>query len=461
LDKVSVFGLGRLGLVIAVSFAKHGYEVTGIDVDSGLVESLSRGEATFYEPNLAEYVKFALETKKFTITRDHTTNSHSDLAYIAVGTPTRIDDSIDLTYVEEASRMIGRSLRDARQYQLVIVKSTVLPGTARNVVKPILENESGKVVGKDFSLCSNPEFLREGNAIHDTEFPDRIIIGSDDASAMDRLEKFCRSFHGDRLPPIVKTSFENAELTKYANNAFLATKVSFINSIASIAERTPHADVKAVAKGIGFDERIGPEFLNAGFGWGGSCFPKDLAALLSFGRQLGREPELINAVVATNKKQAEKATDFARQALGSLEKKRIAVLGLAFKPETDDLRGAVSILVINNLLNSGAAVTVWDPLAIKQARRILGNSVRYATDALDCLEEAECCILVTEWPEFKNLKPRTFVEKMHKPTLIDGRRIYDPDEFRRAGIRLHAIGLGPEAEHNSCHLSDSNMQGNR
>jgi UDPglucose 6-dehydrogenase len=429
---------------MAVSLAKHGYEVTGIDVDSELVRKLTRGEAPFYEPNLTEYLNLALRSKRFSATQDHSISSQSDLVYIVVGTPSRTDGSIDLSHIEEVATLIGRSLRAARRYQLVIVKSTVLPGTARNVVRPILERESGKVAGKDFSVCSNPEFLREGNAIDDAEYPDRIIIGSDDDLAIEKLENVYRIFHGDRFPPIIKTSFENAELIKYANNAFLATKVSFINSIANIAERIPHADVKSVAKGIGMDERIGSKFLNAGLGWGGSCFPKDLAALLNFGRNLQSDTGLIDQVVATNKKQAETAVKFAEQALGSLRGKQIAVLGLAFKPETDDLRNAVSIAVVNNLLTTGAIVTVWDPRAIEPAQQIFGDSVRYATNALDCLEQADCCILVTEWPEFKNLKPASFSEKMRQPVLVDGRRIYDPVEFRKAGIRLYAIGLGPE-----------------
>jgi UDPglucose 6-dehydrogenase len=429
---------------MAVCLAKHGYEVTGIDPDATLVEKLTRGETPFYEPNLAGYLDAAIQSKKFVATRDYKMNSHSDLTYITVGTPNRANGSIDLGYVKEASRMIGRSLRDTRQDQLIVVKSTVLPGTARSIVKPTIENESGKVPGKDFSVCSNPEFLLEGNAIHDTEFPDRIIIGSDQPSAMDRLENIYRNFHGDNLPTVIKTSFENAELTKYANNAFLATKVSFINSIANIAERTPHADVKVVAQGIGLDERIGPKFLNAGLGWGGSCFPKDLAALLNFGQRVGSDLELINAVMATNRKQAEKAAHLAKQALGQLEGKRIAVLGLAFKPDTDDLRDAVSIPVINSLLKNGAEVTVWDPRAMAEARRIFGDKIRYATDALNCLDQADCCILVTEWPEFKNLNPNTFKERLHQPVLIDGRKLYDQNEFRTAGIRFQAIGLGPE-----------------
>ncbi len=429
---------------MAVCLAKRGYKVVGIDSDRNILDRLAKAEAPFYEPNLEDYLVAAVKNGSFTVPRDPSMNMQSDIAYIAVGTPSMPDGGIDLSHVEEAAKMIGQSLRSAHQHQLVVIKSTVSPGTARNIVKPTLERESRKRSGVDFSVCSNPEFLREGNAIHDTEFPDRIIIGSDDSASAERLENFYMEFHRQELPPIVRTTFENAELIKYANNAFLATKISFINCIANIVERIPHADVKAVAAGIGLDERIGSKFLNAGLGWGGSCFPKDLAALLSLSRKLGYEADLVEATIGTNRKQAQKAVNFAKQCLGSLAAKEIAVLGLAFKPGTDDMRDAVSIPIINSFLKEGAKVTVWDPEAMGGARRVFGNRVGYAAGASECLELADCCILVTEWEEFKNLRPEIFQEKMRQPIVIDGRRVYDPNEFRKAGISLRAIGLGPE-----------------
>jgi UDPglucose 6-dehydrogenase len=443
LERITVFGLGRVGLIMAVCLAKRGYEVLGFDVDSNLVERLQDGETPFYEPNLSEYLAAALQKNRFTATTDPSINSRSDLAYISVGTPSLADGTIDLSYVEEAAKTIGRTLRDSRQHQLVVVKSTVTPGTARNLIKPAVERESKRSAGTDFAVCSNPEFLREGNAIHDTEFPDRIVIGSDDPAAIEKLENIYRQFHGAQFPPIIRTTFENAELTKYTNNAFLATKVSFINCIAGIAERIPHADIKAVAEGIGLDERIGSKFLNAGLGWGGSCFPKDLSALVSLSKKIGYDAELIAATVSTNRKQPRKAVELAKKALGSLAEKQIAVLGLSFKPETDDMRDAVSIPIINGLLTEGARVTVWDPEAMVEARRIFGDRIRYATGALECLEQADCCILATEWAQFKKLRPKTFLEEMRHPVVIDGRRLYDPSEFKNAGIGFHAIGLGP------------------
>jgi UDPglucose 6-dehydrogenase len=306
-----------------------------------------------------------------------------------------------------------------------------------------LERESGKTAGTGFGLCSNPEFLREGNAIHDAELPDRIVIGGEGIDAISKLEEFYEDFHGEPMPPVLRTTHENAELIKYANNAFLAMKVSFINTIANITQRTPNADVGAIATGIGLDERIGPRFLNAGLGWGGSCFPKDLKALIRFSKTLGYAPELIEAVVATNEKQKQRAVELAKQALGSLKEKRIAILGLAFKPETDDMREAVSVSIIKDMLAEGATVVVYDPAAMQTARVTLAETVSYASDPVECITQADCCIIVTEWDEFRTIPPNTFLERMRRPIVIDGRRIYDADKFSRAEIEFSAIGLGP------------------
>jgi UDPglucose 6-dehydrogenase len=339
--------------------------------------------------------------------------------------------------------MIGRALRRTDIQQLVVIKSTVTPGTARGIVKPILERQSSKKAGHSFRLCSNPEFLREGKAIHDTEFPDRIVIGSDDPEAIKRLESVYREFHNQILPPTIKTSHENAELIKYANNAFLATKVSFANCIANIAERIPFADVKEIASGIGLDRRIGAEFLNAGLGWGGSCFPKDVDALLALGKKLHYNPRIVEAAKRTNRHQWRKAIELAKRTYGPLNGSTVAVLGLSFKPNTDDMRAAVSIPIIRELLAEGASVVAYDPAAMKNARAIIGGDVTYAKDSISCIEHADCCILVTEWEEFGEIPPQTFLNKMRKAVVIDGRRVYDADRFWRAGVRLSGVGLGP------------------
>jgi UDPglucose 6-dehydrogenase len=442
-DSISVFGLGPVGLVTAVCFAMRGHGVIGIDLDRDRLEKIQRGEAPFFEPKLAEYVKASVASGKLSVTDDASANAQSSLAYITVGTPSNEDGSTDLTYVRNAAIAIGRSLRDSERYQLIVIKSTVTPGTARNIIKPLIERESGKTAGAGFGLCSNPEFLREGNAIHDTESPDRIVIGSEDPEAAMRLESFYKEFHGKSMPPVVRTTYESAELIKYANNAFLASKVSFINTIANIAERIPNADVQMIARGIGLDERIGSRFLNAGLGWGGSCLPKDLKALVRFSKTVNYSPELIEAVIATNENQKVRAVQLAKEALGSLRGKRIAILGLAFKPETDDVREAVSIPVIRGLLAEGAKVIAYDPAAMRNAHAVFEDRITYAQDQADCVTQADCCIIVTEWDEFRAITPETFLRLMRQPIVIDGRRIYDPDKFIGAGINFSAIGLGP------------------
>jgi len=445
LDRISIIGLGPVGLVTAVCVARKGYNVVGIDLDDERLKQIRNAEPPFFEPHLAEYLKDVVGNGRLLVTRDPNSSAECDLTFITVGTPSNSDGSIDLTYVAHAATMIGRSLRQTHCNQLVVVKSTVAPGTARNIVKPALEGESGKTAGKDFGLCSNPEFLQEGNAVHDTEFPDRIVIGSDDPGAIKRLEELYNEMYGQEMPPTIRTTYENAELIKYANNAFLATKVSFINCIAGIAERVPHADVRTVAAGIGLDRRIGAQFLNAGLGWGGSCFPKDLDALVAFSRALGHSPELVEAVIVTNRRQSEKGVQLAKQALTSLCGRTVALLGLAFKPNTDDMRKAVSIPIVEKLLSEGATVVAYDPAAMPNAREIFRDRIKYARNPIECLHEADCCMIVTEWNEFKTILPSTFVEQMRSPIVIDGRRIYDVDEFARTGVRLLAVGLGPRA----------------
>jgi nucleotide sugar dehydrogenase len=442
LTRISVFGLGHVGLVTAACFAKKGHEVVGIDPDVARLGQIGKDEVPFFEPKLADYLKEATGKGMLRLSADASANTGSDVAYIAVGTPSNQEAAIDLTYVRKAAADIGRSLRLAKHQQLVVVKSTVTPGTARRVVKPAIEKESGRKCGEGFWLCSNPEFLREGHAIEDTERPDRIVIGSDHTDAIDSLSNFYVDFHERGPPPIIKTSHENAELIKYASNAFLATKISFINTIANIAERIQNADVTTIAKGMGLDARIAPRFLDAGLGYGGSCFPKDVSALVATCCEFGYTPQLLEATMEVNRTQPLKAVEFAKQNLGSLVNKSIAVLGLAFKPHTDDMRDAVSIPIINTLLQDGAQVFVCDPAATENARQIFGARIHYSTDARDALAGAELAIIVTEWDEFKRIRPEEFRSLMKTPRVFDGRRIYNPKEMIQAGIIYDAIGLG-------------------
>lgn len=428
----------------AVCLAKRGFQVIGIDPDLKKLELIRNSQAPFFEPGLDEYLREVVKSQTLTVTDDPSESQQSDMIYIAVGTPSGKGGAIDLTQIKNAAKVIGHGIRASKLHQVVVIKSTVIPGTARNVVRPIIERGSGKKFGQDFGLVSNPEFLREGKAVEDTEAPDRIVMGSDDVDAMNRLETLYKEFHGANFPPVIRTSHENAELIKYASNSMLATKISFINTVATIAEKIPNTDITTIAKGVGLDQRIGPRFLDAGLGYGGSCFPKDVEALIQLSKELNYEPQLVKATSEVNRKQATKAVAFTKTSLRSIRGKRIAILGLSFKPDTDDMREAVSIRIIRGLLREGARIVAYDPAAIPVAKEILGERIKYAQNAKDCLTDADLAIIVTEWDEFRKLTPNDFLSIMKTPWVFDGRRVYDPEQMRSAGIRFAAIGLGPQ-----------------
>jgi len=441
--RISVMGIGYVGLCTAVGFASNGYKVVASTHDAEKAAKINKGIPPFFEPNLQELLKKTIRDGylKCLLKKPDEAVLNTDVTFNTVGTPSKPDGSIDLRHIEKSSHEIGEALHEKDTYHVVVVKSTVVPGTTQQTVKPILEKESRKHCGPAFGLCMNPEFLREGSALDDTFNPDRIVIGEYDKKSGDTLESLFKDFYGAKTPATLRTNLSTAELIKYANNALLATKVSFINTIANICEKTSGADVAVVAKGIGFDKRIGPLFLNAGLGYGGSCFPKDVKALIAYSKSLGYRPELLEAVEDVNETQPYKAVQLCKDFLGDLKGKRISILGLAFKPNTDDMREARSIPIINQLLKEGSYITVYDPEAIPIAKTIFQNKVEYASSAIQCLKNADCCILVTEWDEFKRLKPEDFTQNMRHPILIDGRRIYDPEKFSPK-LRFAAIGLG-------------------
>ena len=441
--KISIIGTGYVGLCTAVGFASKGYSVIASDVDAAKIEKINSGVPTFYEPGLQEKLSESLAkgNLKGVVGQINRIISETDLTFVAVGTPSRPDGSIDLQYIESAASDIGKALRQKENYHVTIIKSTVVPGTTQNVVKPALESESKKTCGVDFGLCVNPEFLRQGSAFLDTVNADRVVVGSFDKQSGDNVEVLYKDFYSGNVPPIIRTTLSTAELIKYASNAMLATKISFINTIANICEKISGADVKVVAYAMGLDRRIGPLFLDAGLGYGGSCFPKDVKALIACSKTFGFIPELLESTENVNKKQPLKAVEFCRKQVGNLKGKRIAILGLAFKPDTDDMREARVIPIINKLLLEGAKVTAYDPVAIPISKAIFKNQIQYASSLVDCLRQADCCILVTEWPEFKKLTPKDFIENMRQAVLIDGRRLYDPKVFRKK-MKYVAIGLG-------------------
>ena len=438
---ISVIGVGYVGLCTAVGFASQGYCVLASDVDEEKIFKINRGFPPFHEPGLAEKLSASVKKGKLKGIVNQTTKvvKESSLTFISVGTPSKPDGSIDLRYVESAAHDIGKALKNKEDFHVVTVKSTVIPGTTSNVVLPILEKESMKKCGKDFGLCMNPEFLRQGSAFQDTINTDRIVIGSQDKLSGDVLEELYRDFYSKQIPPIIRTTLSTAELIKYASNAMLATKISFINTIANICEQIPEADVKVVSTAMGLDKRIGPLFLNAGLGYGGSCFPKDVKALIACAKTFDYDPDLLNSVEKVNQNQPLRAIEFCKRELGTLREKKIAILGLAFKPETDDMREARVIPIINQLIKEGAIVTAYDPVATEIAKTIFEDKIIYAQSSAECLKNADACILVTEWPEFKKLKQQDFIKLMKQPIIIDGRRIFNPEDFRET--RFTAIGL--------------------
>jgi UDPglucose 6-dehydrogenase len=442
--KISVIGVGYVGLCTAVGFASRGFSVTASDAIAEKAQKISRGTAPFHEPGLDELLKKSIQDGTLRALSNQTKQAifDSDLTFIAVGTPSLSDGSIDLKYIEAAAREIGEALKQKTNYHVVIVKSTVVPGTTQGIVLSTLEAVSGKKAGVHFGLCMNPEFLRQGNVFEDLFHPDRIVIGSQDQKAGDQLAALYEAFYGKDLPTVIRTSLATAELIKYASNSFLATKISFINTMANLCEKIPGADVKVVASAMGMDKRIGGLFLNAGLGYGGSCFPKDIKALIAAAKALGYPLELLEEVENVNHTQPLKAVTLCKELLNApLEGKTVALLGLAFKADTDDMREARVIPIVEQLLKEGANVKAYDPVAMEVARGIFGDKITYAKSTVECLKDADCAVLVTEWEEFRKLKPEDFTAYMKSAVLVDGRRIYDHKVFGEKML-FRAIGYG-------------------
>ena len=441
---VSILGTGFIGLCSAACFAEKDIQVLASTHNEKKAKMINEGKAPFYEADLQEImdnikankpellqclldpVKAILET---------------DISMITQGTPMREDKSIDLGYIESTAREIGEALKQ-KEYHLVVVRSTVVPGTTRNLVGKIITEVSGKVPGKDFGLCMQPEFLAEGRSIEDTLRPDRIVIGEIDEKSGAMLQEFYEYFYGDHLQncPVLRMNLESAELVKYGNNCLLSTKISYANEFANFAELVPNVDVGQVMKGVGLDYRLNSRFLNAGVGFGGSCFHKDVNAIKAWSKSKGYTSRLLEAVLGINDDQAIHIVDMAEQLAGKLAGKKVTVLGLAFKPGTDDMREAASIRVVNELRKRGITDIIgYDPKANKTAEMEMGDIIKYTESIEEALKDSECAILITEWDEFKALTPDDFKKQMKAPNLVDGRRIFDYDEFNRA-LPFRAIG---------------------
>ncbi|QDA30613.1 UDP-glucose/GDP-mannose dehydrogenase family protein [Thermococcus indicus] len=416
--KISVIGSGYVGLVTGTGFVKLGNEVIFVDVDERKVEMINNAQPPIYEEGLEELMK---QFKgKYHATKDYRKAIlNSDVTFICVGTPSREDGSIDLTYVKQVAKELGKALREKKNYHVVVVKSTVLPGTTEEIVKPILENYSDKKAFQDFGLAMNPEFLREGIALSDFLNPDRIVIGVQDERAKRVLEELYAPINAPKLFTDIKT----AEMIKYASNAFLATKISFANEIGNICKKLG-IDSWKVFEGVGLDHRISPHFFRTGIGWGGSCFPKDTRALIRKAEELGEEPLILKAVVEVNERQPLKLIELLKKHIPELKGKTIGVLGLAFKPDTDDVRETRAHVVVKKLLEEEARVIAYDPQAMENFKRFypdVGENIEYASSGEEVLNRSDAVLIVTEWSEFEELD---YSGKI----VIDGRRVRKAEE---------------------------------
>ena len=442
--KISIFGLGYVGLSHAVAYALKGVKVIGFDIDEKKLEFIKKGISPIKELGVVENLENLIKDGILKITEDYKNAVLStDITFISVNTPSLPNGHADLSQVKSATSMVGKVLRDKSEYHLVVVNSTIPPKTTEDLVKPLLEETSGKEIGEEIGLCFMPEFLREGSAIQDILKPWRIVIGEIDKKSGDLLEHFLSYIHSNEMPPVIRTTPVNAELIKYGSNTFLATRVSFINSIARICELLPGADVDVVAYGMGLDPRIGLRYLSAGPGFGGSCLPKDIKALIKICEKLGYDPLLFKAVNEVNNQQIKHIVDVIEQKLGDLKDKNVAVLGLAFKSGTDDIRDSQAIKIIRYLIEKKAKVKVYDPQAMKNTKTILKDLVEYSTSSHECIKNCDVTIIVTDWSEFKELKAEDYRKLMKNPIIVDTRRIYRKkfDEFNEKTIYI-PIGIG-------------------
>ena len=438
--KICVIGLGFVGLSMATVIASKGLRVFGIDNDKKKCSLITKGIIPFFEPKVNNLLNTTLE-KQLTVTTElKDAVSSSDMIFICVGTPSRSDGSVDLTYIEKVSQEIGKILRENNTFKVVVVKSTVPPNTTNRLVKKTLEKYSSKKSGIEFGLCMNPEFLKEGNAIDDMLSPHLIVIGAEDERTKTIMHNFYENLYVNSLPKIIDTNIINAELVKYANNAFLATKISFINTIANICNKLEGADVDIIAEAIGSDPRIGSLFLQAGPGFGGSCFPKDVSGFLNFSLSLGYNPILLESTQKVNQEQPLIVIKMIEKNIKKFEDKTISILGLSFKKNTDDIRESISTKVVNYLLDKKALVRVHDPMAIKNFKKIFDDKITYCDSITDCIRKSDCCVILTDWDDYKRLNVDDFKKNMRYPCVIDTRRMLDSEKLN--SIDYSAIGYG-------------------
>lgn len=429
---IAVIGTGYVGLVTGACFADFGMRVTCVDKDQDKINSINAGRMPIYEPGLDALVAKGVREGRLEFSTDvRGTVAQSLVVFLAVGTPPSGDGSADMSQIDEVAYEIAKALNG---YKVIVTKSTVPVGAASRIKKIIEEN---KATPSRFSVAANPEFLREGAAINDFMRPDRVVIGCTDDEAVAILKDIYRPLYLLETPFVITTP-ESAEMIKYASNAFLATKVSFINEISGLCELLG-ADVHDVAKGMGMDVRIGSKFLHPGPGFGGSCFPKDAQALVALGRSVNYDVRIVEAALRVNECQKDSIIDRIRRLLPRLDGKTIAILGLAFKPETDDIREAPSIRIIGDLLEAGAGIRAYDPAAMESARRLL-TDVEYCEDEYEAARGSDGLVVVTEWNQFRRLDMDRLKQLMREPNIIDLRNLYEPETMRSAGFKYLAMG---------------------
>jgi UDPglucose 6-dehydrogenase len=429
--KVAVFGAGYVGLVTGTCFSELGNDVLLVDIDKEKIENLNKGIIPIYEPGLDEMIlRNAKENRlKFT-TNAKEAIEFADVIFIAVGTPDN-NGRAELKYVFKVAEDIGKYMNT---YKVIVDKSTVPVGSGEKVREVIIKNQQKKI---DFDVVSNPEFLREGTAIRDFMAPDRVVVGAESERAKEVMLKLYKSIERTDRPVLI-TDLKSSELIKYASNAMLAARISFMNELAPLCEKTG-ANIKQVAKGMGLDTRIGPRFLQAGVGYGGSCFPKDVKALIATGEDMGFNFEILKAVESVNERQKKSLIPKIQKMLGDVKGKKIAIFGLAFKPRTDDMREAPSIVIINELQKLGAEITAYDPVAEETSKAVI-NDVAYFKTPYETAKGCSAVVIVTEWDIFRDLDLEKLKAEMKQPNMIDGRNVYEPEEARKNGFTYTSIG---------------------
>ena len=431
---ICVIGTGYVGLVTGTCFADFGVNVACVDKDAGKIAALRKGEIPIFEPGLKELVDKNMREGRLSFTTDLAESIRKALViFIAVGTPPREDGSADLSYIEEVARTIAANLNG---YKVIVTKSTVPVGTGTLVEKIIKKEQKGN---HTFDVASNPEFLREGSAVEDFMRPNRVVIGARSQQAVAIMKDLYSTLYLLETPFVI-TDIETSELIKYASNAFLATKISFINEMANICERVG-ADIHMVAKGMGLDQRIGPKFLHPGPGYGGSCFPKDTLAIKNIAREHGYVFKIVEAVIEVNRLQRELMIEKIRKAVGEdLSGRTIAVLGLTFKPNTDDIRESPAIDIVEKLVDLGSIVKAYDPAGLENARKAIPYALTYSTDPYDAAKDAEALVILTEWNQFRKLDMMKIKSLLRRPRVIDLRNVYDPENMREMGFEYFSVG---------------------